>query len=239
MRIAKIIVLTVIGSFIFGVLLFNYVIMPLWVDLHEETTVPDVCGKTLEEAEEVLKGFKLKTKIVTQKFSSLPKGIVLSQNPLPTRRVKKGRLIELSISKGEEKVKVPWLEGLTLTQAQNLLLSSGLKGGTIKYQYSKTIEEGRVISTDPPSDSLVILDTEVSLLVSQGRPGIYIPDLTGKILKEAQEIVQELGLNLKVEYTTEPSTMGIVILQSPGSGTTMRVGDTINLIVGPPAEEPH
>ena len=228
------IILIIVGSFGVGVLGFNYIAMPLWVGLHEETSVPDVCGKTLEDAQKTLAKFELKTQTMAQKFSNLPEGLVVSQNPLPARRVKKGRVVELCISKGKEKVRVPWVQGLLESQATNLLESSGLEIGELEYKYSTTVSEGRVIYTIPPSDLLVPKGSKVDIFVSKRGKETIMPDLTGKSLKEAKEEANKLGLNLYIRYTGKPSFLGaVILLQSPPAGTPINPGDSLHLIVGP------
>ena len=237
MKTFVIVILIIIASFIFGVIGFNFIVMPLWVGMHEEITVPNVCGKTLEEAEEMLSKFELKSEVKAQKFSDTPEGIVISQNPLPTRRVKKGRIVELCISKGIEKVKVPWVQGLLVSQAQNLIESSGLKLGELNYEYSTTTPEGRVVYTIPSQDSFVPKGYKVDIFVSGVVKESTMPDLTGKSLKEAKEEISRLSLNLVVKYIAEPSSLGAVILQSTPAGTIVKTGDSLYLIVGRPSQK--
>ncbi|MCK4351867.1 PASTA domain-containing protein [candidate division WOR-3 bacterium] len=235
MKTFGIIILIIIGSFAVGFLTFNYIVIPLWVGLQEEATIPDICGKSLEEAKKILTESEFKSQVIAQKFSQLPQGLVLSQNPLPMRKVKKGRTVKLCVSKGEEKAKVPWVKGLLLTQGQNLLLTSGLEIGELEYQWDNIVGEDRIIRTEPMSDSLVPRGTKINIFVSRGREKrLLMPDFTGRSLKEVKKEANKLGLNLEINYTAEPSSLGIVIIQSPLPGTPVKRGDFLNLIVGEP-----
>ena len=63
-----------------------------------------------------------------------PKGSVLTQDPSPGAKVKKNRMIYMTItSMVPEKTTMPDLRDLTLRQAQSMLESSGLKLGKLLY----------------------------------------------------------------------------------------------------------
>jgi beta-lactam-binding protein with PASTA domain len=63
-----------------------------------------------------------------------PKGSVLSQDPYPGAKVKKNRMVYLTVtSMVPEKTTMPELRDLTLRQAQSMLESAGLKLGRLSY----------------------------------------------------------------------------------------------------------
>ncbi len=63
-----------------------------------------------------------------------PKGSILSQDPFPGAKVKKDRMIYLTItSMVPEKTRMPELRNLTLRQAQSMLEAAGLKLGNLSY----------------------------------------------------------------------------------------------------------
>jgi len=63
-----------------------------------------------------------------------PKGSILSQDPFPGSKVKKNRMVYLTItSTVPEKTIMPELRDLTLRQAESMLESSGLKLGKLLY----------------------------------------------------------------------------------------------------------
>lgn len=227
-------VLIIFGSFFVGLLAFNYIAMPLWVGLHEEVSVPDVCGIKIEKAKEILSKSGLEAEIKAQKFSDSPELTVISQYPSHDRRIKKGRKVALCISKGKEKVRVPWVRGMLLTQAQNLLQNSDIKIKEIIYEYSDSIPDEQVIRTEPPADSLITKNSSVTIFVSQGITELVLPDLTWKTLREARREANVLGLTLDVEYIAHPSPDGVVIAQSPLPGSPIRPGDILKLVVGLP-----
>jgi len=63
-----------------------------------------------------------------------PSGTILTQDPMPGAKVKKNRMIYLTIvSFVAEKTVMPDLKSLTLRQAQSVLESSGLRLGKLTY----------------------------------------------------------------------------------------------------------
>ena len=63
-----------------------------------------------------------------------PKGSILSQDPFPGSKVKRNRMVYLTItSMVPEKTLMPELRDLTLRQAETILESAGLKLGTLSY----------------------------------------------------------------------------------------------------------
>src|SRR5262245_10609398 len=98
-----------------------------------EVDVPQLTGKTKEEAEELLKNRGLKLKISTSRFSSkVAEGRVLEQNPASGTRLKVDRTVKVLVSLGAQRFAVPNLVGTSLRAAQltvaqrNLVLANTL-----------------------------------------------------------------------------------------------------------------
>ena len=219
-------------SIFVGIIAFNYVALPVWVGRYEEIAVPDVCGKKLEEAKLIIADYGLKVRIEAQKFSNVPEGIVVSQHPLPTRRVKKGREISLCVSRGQEKIKVPWVQGLELTQAEELIKSQGLNVKEVIYEYSEELLNNEVIRTDPSADTPILYNAGVTIYVSQGLTDFRIPDFMWKTLSEVQSEANRMGLSLETQYVADPSPNGVIIAQHPLPGTPAKSGEKLKVIIG-------
>lgn len=225
--------LIMVGSFTLGVLIINYIIMPRVVRLGNEVEVPDVCGKSLSEAQSMLKNFYLKGVVSGKKWDDqIPENFVISQKPLPTRRVKKGKKVYLVISKGKEKVAVPNLLGLSRVEAENFVTSMGLSVKEIKYVHSN-FPSNTVVATDPPFNTHVTKSSGITLFVSSGKEELTMPNLIGKDLWEAKSILEKLGLNLgEIKYIDEVSAgSGEVFFQFPRPGKKVVKGDTVSLII--------
>lgn len=87
----------------------------------ETVEVPDVVGKTREEAEKLLKDAGLVAEITEENDEKVEAGIVLSQDIEDGETVNKGSTVKLVVSKGSGivNVEVPSLVGKTEQEAKN------------------------------------------------------------------------------------------------------------------------
>ncbi len=122
--------------FLFWVLLMDWIVMPVYTQKGQEAELPDVTEYPFEDAKKLLesKGFKVIKD--QEKYDSMyPQGVVISQNPEPYTRVKKGRRVYLTVSAGEKPVLVPNLVGRSEREGSFLLQQMGLLVGKVEYQF--------------------------------------------------------------------------------------------------------
>lgn len=64
-------------------------------------------------------------------------------------------------------------------------------------------------------------------------PSVVVPDIKGKTLSQAQQALDAQGLKLRVEkeITNDKVQPGRVISQNPSSGTKMKKGDTVTVVM--------
>ena len=106
-----------LGLFFVGFFITSYIVMPIYVRAGREVKVPDVSELELEHAKKVLTEKRLLYELdIRRYYDGVPPGIVISQRPTPGRIVKQGRKIFLTVSKGREKLGVPYLIGLDRPQ---------------------------------------------------------------------------------------------------------------------------
>lgn len=226
------------GIFLFlvlGILIGNYIVMPLISRKGKEVTVPDVVGLHMEDAKAKLLQNKLVAMIYQERPDSIaPEGTVIAQKPKAESIVKEGRTVFLTISKGREMLRVPYLLGLKLEQALKIAENQGFKV-TVDSVENDTIPAGRVVAMKPTPEIYVPPNTPLLIYVSKELSGKtkVMPDLTGMDIAQAMEIIEKdsliLGMIREIEIKGQG---GIVILQTPKAGTKITSGDTVNLIVG-------
>lgn len=118
----------------------------------ENVQIPDVIGKTSQEAAAILGQKSLKVTVTKENSSSINKDIVIRMSPQPGTEVKKGSTVNIVVSLGPEKVEVPNLIDKTEAEARSILESKGLK---TKVQYEPTDiseEDGRVVRQFPSAE---------------------------------------------------------------------------------------
>ncbi len=133
-----------------------------------EVRVPQVVGLPSEEALDSLKAVGLSYRVVSSVYSDAPEGTVVETSPAPGMRVKRGRIIELTLSRGHRLVPVPDVVGLEFEVASEILTRDGFRLGDVSYVFSDSVPRYRVIQTDPPGGEMVEPGTPVNLRVSLG-----------------------------------------------------------------------
>jgi len=174
----------------------------------------------------------LTTKLLDQTFSEVvPKGFVVSTDPAPGDRVRKGGVIGLIVSKGQERYRVPQLAGLELDAAKRALDGIKLVTGRITETYSETLPAGRIVSYLPKFDTVMKPGNTVTLWVSLGKKPITVQDMTGKPVKDATRTLRKAGFVVqRTDVFNETVPEGRVISQTPNSGSRF-AKDSIQLVV--------
>jgi serine/threonine-protein kinase len=233
-RTIVILVLAVLVFFL-GYMLVDRVVMPRIVGVGKEVDVPDVSGKSLGDAKDILDSLGLRYAVQEQRYDAVvPRGYVISQQPLPNRKIKKDGVMSLVTSLGQEKVSVPDLVDMSVMQARSLIDRLGLRLGRIDTVYSDSIKGGRITSTVPPADTLVYKGTYVNITVSRTAEATFaMPDLMGMKIEAAQDSLKRLGLQVSDLRVVESpdSPKGTVLLQSPQAGMIVKRGDKVVLAV--------
>lgn len=123
--------------------------------------VPDLAGKTFEEAKTALTGKGLEVAQLEKFDSDVEKGIVIFTTPGTGAKVPKGETVTIVVSKGPDIVDVPDVAGKTVDEATATLRAAGLGvSGT-----GGKPNGNRVIFTDPQAGTKARRGTGVFLYV--------------------------------------------------------------------------
>jgi serine/threonine-protein kinase len=208
-----------------------------YVTLGRYTESPQLVNMTKTQAEQraARDGFKL-IYMDGQYSETVAKDTVLTQKPRAGDRVVKGGTLSLSLSLGPERYPVPDVTGMELAAARGQLEATKLKLKEGTAEYSDTVPEGVVISTDPKADTSLKPGSVVTVVVSKGRAPITVPQLTGRNINEVRAQLQQLGLTAVEQYKDSDQPADIVIDQSPKPGAGVGKDAEIKLVVskGPP-----
>lgn len=139
-------------------------------------------------------------------------------------------------------VKVPDVAGMEEVAAEEKLIDEGLKINTeLKSIASDTIEEGKVVKTDPAIGRTVKEGTEITIYVSSGSNSLVLEDYTGRNYIEVQAILEntyKMNVIIEKKAVDDPTeyTSSEIIGQTPSKGEKVSEGGTITLYV-PDIEE--
>ncbi|MCX5196814.1 Stk1 family PASTA domain-containing Ser/Thr kinase [Streptomyces sp. NBC_00249] len=215
-----------------GVLLALGLGIGVWyISSGQFTKVPNLLGKTEEQARSQLSAAGLGVKTVDRKFSdAFDRGTVMNTDPGGGKRIRDNGAVTLTVSRGPETVSVPDLKGRPLQDAQTELTKTGLAPGIVTQAFSQDVAQGSVISTNPAGGQKRAPDTAVALLVSKGRP-VPVPNVVGLDLVAAKAALEGVGLKVgpSPEPVNSPQPAGQVANQSLAPGSQAAAGDTVTL----------
>ena len=128
------------------------------------------------------------------------------------------------VSKTPATVEIPKVAGQTVAEAKENLKKANFEIGEEKTEASDTVEEGRVIRTDPDAGSARKEGTKVNLIISSGQQSFKIGNYIGR---KSTDVIAELkgkkvpeNLIKIVEEESSETEAGLVMRQSLPEGTT-------------------
>ena len=200
----------------------------------EMVKVPDVTGKTYEEAQKELNKYDLGIHKSTAPSDTVEKGKIISQDPADGKKVKKHTTVNVVISSGEEAktTTIPNVVGMSEADAEKALQDKNLvvkKGDPV---YSDDVEQGEVVSVSPSEGAEVKEGTTVTLVISKGNQPATVPKLTGKSKSDAEAALSQAGLsgNATEDYS-DTVEEGVIISQDTDAGKEVSKGTTIGYVV--------
>ncbi len=238
-----------IGIVLFTAIIYFYIYLPSQTNHGESITVPDLTGMPLEELDSFLTEHDLRYFVNDSAYSSeYPALAVLRQFPKAGSKVKENRMIYVSLNRVmPPTLPMPDLVDRSLINAEVVLKSNELLRGRIIYEPSpfqnlvkEMQHEGKTIIPGTRIQKGAVID----LIVGDGNgpADFVIGNLIGDSYDRAKFKLAGWDLHLgKVEIPAEMDTTGIemfVFKQYPMSGDSVRVGDPINLWLGPKGYSP-
>jgi serine/threonine-protein kinase len=206
--------------------------------------VPDLRGKTLEEARTLLLELGLTIGTITQQNDdTVAENTIISSSPKAGESVLGGATIDLFVSQGSGAVTVPNVQGQTRDAAVSLLEGDPFKFiVTVVDEASTTIEKGRVVRTAPVIGSPGTKGGSLTLYVSSGPAPIPVPPVVGLTEAQARAALTAKGFTVRVEeYVDVPTGSandGRVISQTPSQNTDAPAGSQIALKIGKAVSAP-
>ncbi len=199
----------------------------------QDITVPDVTGKQVEIAKEILSKEHLNVSVNEIESDEVPVGEVITQTPSGGAVVKENRTIYLTVSKGNQgsEVLMPDLRDLTLDEAKKKLSEIGLTIGSVHYAESEKYENGKIISQSPASPRKVAKGSSVDVIIcrkaekkNDAKNGQDAPTVSGMTLDTAMKTLENAGYivgNVTNLDASKDNVLAKVVKQSPRSGNVV------------------
>jgi serine/threonine-protein kinase len=212
------------------------VVAALLLTKKETRAVPDVTGADVAAAARRLRndGFR---PVVERVRSESPRDEVIAQDPRPGTRLELGEEVTLTVSDGPGTRAVPDVEGASRSRARALLRRAGFRVRE-RREASEEVAAGWVVRTLPPAGSEIRVGSTVTLVISSGPERVEVPDVVGRDVEDARDLLDARGLTADVvRKETQDAEAGTVLEQTPPAGRRIPAGSTVELVVAAEPEE--
>ena len=201
-------------------------------------SVPSLVGMSQSEAKSSLKNLGLSIQVVEEVFSEdVPKGKIIATKPGGGGKVSPAGTVGLIVSKGQERIVIPILNGLTPDIASGKIADLGLSVGQVNESFDMKVAAGFVIGTDPKDGSEVRRKSIVNLIVSKGVEQLSLSSYVGKGGEQALSELSDLGFDVNVKYSFSDNIFkGQVITQTPEKSDLISKGSKIELVISKGSE---
>jgi len=137
-------------------------------------------------------------------------------------------------------VKVPDLQGLTVSEAVHKTANLGLNLGIDNKYYSVDVPAGRVLAQSPLAGAIVRREWRMRVTESLGPQRVAIPKVVGQQERVAAIEVRRVGLELEetAQMPYSGAQPGTVIAQNPQQGAAGVERPSLSLLVSTPAPNP-
>ena len=157
---------------------------------------------------------------------NIPRGFVISQNPVAGTKMSPGTTVDLVVSKGPSLIEISDLSRKSPEDAIQILETLGFEYELIE-EYSEDVEIGLVSGTLPEAGEIVTPDELIQVIVSLGIR-IEVPEVEGLKYEDAIRILEELGL----VATVSGDTNDVVRKQIPRKGEFIEPEGVVELTFG-------
>ena len=157
---------------------------------------------------------------------NIPRGFVISQNPVAGTKMSPGTAVDLVVSKGPSLIEISDLSRKSPEDAIQILETLGFEYELVE-EYSEDVEVGLVSGTIPEAGEIVTPDQLIQVVVSLGII-IEMPEVDGLTYEDAINILEELNLI----PTVVGDTNGRVRKQIPRKGELVEPGQVVELTFG-------
>ncbi|MGH7677704.1 MAG: PASTA domain-containing protein [Gemmatimonadaceae bacterium] len=224
-----------VAGLLLAFIIVAFFVFPAGV-MPQDVRVPSVVGATFSEASKVLEKAGLKAERGESRFhNTAPRGTVLDQQPVAEAKESPGRKVTLVLSAGPRIGTVPGVIGMSRELALNALEVAGFEAGEVQERASNE-PRGAVIDSRPRPGTQAPMPSTVALVISAGPTTIIVPDVVGRPLSEATQLLRQVGLAAgDVSYANASAiadAAAAVSAQTPPAGSQAAAGSRVNLTVG-------
>ncbi|HTD36586.1 MAG TPA: Stk1 family PASTA domain-containing Ser/Thr kinase [Candidatus Limnocylindrales bacterium] len=128
----------------------------------QSTVVPNVVGQDPDAAQAAIANAGFTPSLAYAVDAANPTGKIASQDPPAGTKAKKGANVSIRLSVSGS---VPDVTGMTLDEAKRALTGSGYQIGNVAYTADSSLEDGKVVRTEPEANSVLKPGESVNLTI--------------------------------------------------------------------------
>ena len=222
-----------------------YLTLTYLIKSEDSVIVPDLKGRDVVYALEILTDLGLNIKVKGSEYSSdIAKNHVIVQEPGPGQEIKAGRDVHILLSKGTRTILMPDLTGMSLRHARLAIRENGLCGGQVSLtHHQSSLARDDIIAQIPEPGQWVHRGSCVDLLVSLGprRNAYRMDNLRGLSLDEAVFLIEKSNLvvgNIKYAYDSA-NPEHTIIDHDPKYGYRVAEKSSVDLVVNRNPKRPQ
>jgi beta-lactam-binding protein with PASTA domain len=197
-----------------------------------EVAVPDVVGKTATDAQSILKNLGFTINVINGK-SKLEIGKIYKQDPgRGTWVIPRETTIKIYNTTETENLSIAVTDvvGKTYDEAKKILEDLGFSTQVV--DGASSMEIGKIYNQDPPAGTFVLPSKTIIILYKTIKQlSDPLPDLYGKLVEDAQKILENLGFSTEVVESENEMESGHVYAQFPPSGEQVAIRSKVVLYV--------
>jgi serine/threonine-protein kinase len=188
-----------------------------------QENMPKLVGMSLESAQRITVGLGLELKIEDKIYSTqYAANEIAQQMPPAGTPLKMGQHVHVLVSLGLPRLTVPNLVGDSERAARITTIQRGLTVGDVAI-LPWPGDPDLVVAQDPPPATTEVRTPTVNLLLSGGEeaPAYLCPRFIGQPIADVRHVLEKNGFKIGqvTPVATEGSSQGIILTQSPPSGS--------------------
>jgi serine/threonine-protein kinase len=197
-----------------------------------DVQVPDVTGKTKDDAVAILQNAGFKTRDQQESSSTMAPQLVIGTDPAAGTSVGAGDDILIKVSSGPEQREVVDCKGLSYAACVEKLSAVGF--GKFSEQPTESTPElkGKVLATIPPANQTAAITNPITIVVGLGPTSKAVPDCKGQSVDVCQQVLRAAGFTQTLPVDVDSTTpKGQVVGTAPPAGGSIAVDTLIQIQV--------
>jgi serine/threonine-protein kinase len=201
-----------------------------------QATVPEVRGRTLEDAQKALLELKLIPDVRAVPKDGVGDDIVYDQDPTPDQVVDEGSKVTITYNPapGTQLIKMPDLTNMLYDDAVRTLKKLGFDTKNITQQKKETaaVPENTVMDQAPLKGQEVPSNSEIILAIATHPTKVVMPNVSGQDPATATKSLEALGFKVtRIDEQNDTVPANRVIRTEPLNGSSVNYGASISLVV--------